>query len=86
MNIDGLFAKINEKNDIARATIRGRLSEMVRAGEVKKLASEKFKAIPVEQIVENHKKQAQKQEIENRKLALKDENQRIEVAEPLIAN
>lgn len=54
MDITGLFEKINEKNDIARATIRGRLSEMVRAGEVKKLASEKFKAIPVEQIVKTH--------------------------------
>jgi len=51
LDITGLFEKINEKNDIARATIRGRLSEMVRAGEVKKLASEKFKAIPVEQII-----------------------------------
>ena len=57
LDITGLFDKINEKNDIARATIRGRLSEMVKAGEVKKLASEKFKAIPVEQIVEAHKQE-----------------------------
>lgn len=55
LDITGLFDKINEKNDIARATIRGRLSEMVKAGEVKKLPSEKFKAIPIEKIVEAHK-------------------------------
>lgn len=73
MDITGLFDKINEKNDIARATIRGRLSEMVRAGEVKKLASEKFKAIPVEEIVKIHAKELEK-----------EAEQKVE--EPLVAN
>ncbi len=76
MDITGLFDKINEKNDIARATIRGRLSEMVRAGEVKKLASEKFKAIPVDEIVKIHAQEIT-QEIKQ---------EPVKVEEPLVAN
>lgn len=77
MDITGVLNKINEKNpDIARATIRGRLSEMVKAGEVKKLASEKFKAIPIEQII---KAQSHNGVVDTSEPPL-------EVEEPLIAN
>lgn len=58
LNLDQLFEQINIKNNIARATIRGRLSEMVRAGEVRKIGGDPdnkyskdivctFKSIPI---------------------------------------
>ena len=37
--ISSLFESLNEKNNIHRHTIRGRLSEMVRAGQIKKEGS-----------------------------------------------
>ena len=40
MNIDGLFTEINLKNDIARPTIRGRLSDMIKDGEVKRIGGD----------------------------------------------
>lgn len=42
MNIDELFNAITQKNpNIARPTIRGRLSDMVNAGELKKIVDSK---------------------------------------------
>jgi len=40
-----LFDDLNEKNDIKRESIRGRLSELKKAGRIKKVG-EKFSKIP----------------------------------------
>jgi hypothetical protein len=61
MNIGELLAEIQIKNpDIARPTVRGRLSDMVKANEIKRIGSERntdseclFKAIPLNVQSEN---------------------------------
>lgn len=79
MNLDELFKEINLKNEIARPTIRGRISDMIRDGEVKRLgdlrnqySETKFEAIPLSVQEENRQqrledeKQAQRQELPER--------------------
>ena len=73
MNIDELFKEINLKNEIARPTIRGRISDMIRDGEVKRLgdlrnqySETKFEAIPI-----SVQKQIRKQKLEEQKQALR---------------
>jgi len=61
MNIGELLTEIQIKNpDIARPTVRGRLSDMVKAKEIQKVGSERnadsqslFKAIPLKVQTEN---------------------------------
>ncbi len=74
MNIGELLEEIQIKNpNIARPTVRGRLSDMVKAKEIQKVGSERntdsqslFKAIPLSVQTENAKQnqiEPQKQEI-----------------------